>query len=117
MRKRSGAQSSRSWSHTPSLEELWATLVVQSGAALLAGDESMKPGGQGSILQDRRGLCLHEPFQSQLLDFSQGLPLPCLLQCLAQMELLLAALHPGEQLWDPSLDDCGPLYLCVMQLI
>lgn len=71
-------------------------LVMKSGAVLLSSDESMKPGGQSSILHDGGGLRLHEPLQSQLLDFSQGPPSPCLLQCLAQLELLCAALHSGE---------------------
>lgn len=69
-------------------------LAALSGAALLAGDESMKPGGQSSVLQDRGGLSLHEPLQSQLLDFSQGLPIPFLPQCLGQLQLLWATLHP-----------------------
>lgn len=71
-------------------------LAMLSGAVLLAGDESMKPGGQSSILQDRGCLCLHEPLQSQLLDFSQGPPIPCLPYCLSQMQLLWTTLHPGE---------------------
>lgn len=75
----------------------------------------MKPGWQSSILQDRGGLRLHEPLQSQLLDLSQGPPVPSLLQCLAQ--ILWVALHPGEHRWDVSPDDGSPLYLRVMQLI
>lgn len=62
-------------------------LGIWTGAALLAGDESMKPGGQGSVLQNEGGLRLHEPPQGQLLQLSQGLAVPGPLGPLAQAEL------------------------------
>lgn len=77
-------------------EGLSAMLGVWTGAALLAGDESVKPGGQDSILQNEGGLRLHEPAQGQLLQLSQGLSVPSPLGPPAQAELPKVGLHSGE---------------------
>lgn len=77
-------------------EGLSATLGVWTGTALLAGDESVEPGGQGSVLQNEGGLRLHEPAQGQLLQLSQGLSVPSPLGPPAQAELPEVGLHSGE---------------------
>lgn len=64
------------------MRDLWVE------AALLAGDESMKPGRQGTVLQNEGGLCLHEPLQGKLLELSQGLAVPYPLRISPQAELL-----------------------------
>lgn len=77
-------------------EGLSATLGMWTGAALLAGDESVEPGGQGSVLQNEGGLRLHEPAQGQLLQLGQGLSVPSPLGLPAQAELPEVGLHSGE---------------------
>lgn len=87
-------------------------LGMWTGAALLAGDESMEPGGQGSVLQNERGLRLHEPPQGQLLQLGQGLAVRRPLEHPPQAELSRAALHLASSGVEAEPRPLAPISVC-----
>lgn len=81
------------------------------GGALLAADEPVKPGGQGSVVQNEGRLRLHEPRRGQLLQLGPGLAVVRLFGALRPARLPQAALHRGPHPGGAGALAHAPLYL------